>query len=97
MRYVYEFRLQFFARRDDGDLYSLYGVNDYGEFYTKKEKAINRFNKSCERAISENSHEETDLFAEVFAKVSDIIVARAFICGGSSLIAVRFVQRHYLQ
>lgn len=97
MRYVYEFRLQFFELNDDGSLHSLYGVNDRGDFYSKKERAIERFNKSCERALSENSAVETDLFDDVFAKVSNIIAAKAFICGGGILVACRFVQRHYLE
>lgn len=96
MRYIYEFRLQFFARKDDGSFYSLYDVNDRGEFYSKKGRALERFDRSCERAVSENSAVETDLFDEVFAKVSDIIAAKAFICGGGDLVACRFVQRHYL-
>lgn len=97
MRYVYEFRLQFFELKDDGSLRSLYGVNDRGKFYSKKERAIQRFNRSCERSVSENSAVETDLFDEVFAKVPDLIAAKAFICGGGILVACRFVQRHYLQ
>ena len=96
MRYIYEYRLQFFAQKDDRSFYSLYEVNDRGDFYSKKERAIERFNQSCERAVSEHSAVETDLFDEVFAKVSDIIVAKAFICGGGSLVACRFVQKHYL-
>lgn len=96
MRYVYEFRLQFFGLNDDGSLYSLYGVGDHGEFYSKKDRAIERFNGSCERATFENSATETDLFNGVFAKVSSIIVAKAFLCGGGSLVACRFVQKHCL-
>ena len=96
MRYIYEFRLQFFAQRNDGSFYSLYDVKDRGEFYSNQAKAIKRFDHSCERAVSENSAVETDLFDDVFAKCSDIIAAKAFICGGGDLVACRFVQRHYL-
>lgn len=96
MKYIYEFRLQFFGLKEDGSIYSMYGVDDRGKFYSNKKSALERFNDSCERATYENSATETDLFNEIFAKVSDIIVAKAFICGGGLLVACRFVQRHYL-